>query len=42
LTPPEGKPDYDPKDDLHTLESMWIERLQPFGDRGYMCRPATR
>ena len=28
LTPPEGQPDYDPKDDLRVLESMWIERLQ--------------
>lgn len=38
LTPPEGKPDYDPTDDLRVLEAMWIERLQPFDDRGYLKR----
>jgi hypothetical protein len=36
---PEGQPDYDPTDDLKVLESMWIERLQPFDDRGYNRRP---
>jgi hypothetical protein len=28
LAPPEGQPDYDAKDDLRVLESMWMERLQ--------------
>ena len=36
LTLPEGKPDYDPADDLRLLESLWLDRLQPYGDRGYM------
>ena len=38
LAPPEDQPGYDPKDDLRTLEQLWRERLQPFGDRGYMKR----
>ena len=39
---PAGQPDYDPSDDLKVLESMWIERLQPFDDRGYNRRTMTR
>ena len=38
LAPPEDQPGYDPTDDLRTLEQLWRERLQPFGDRGYMKR----
>ena len=33
---PEGRPEYDPADDLRLLESLWLDRLQPYGDRGYM------
>jgi hypothetical protein len=40
LTPPEGRPDYDPADDLCVLEALWLERLEPYGERGYMRRPA--
>lgn len=29
------KPDYDYGHDLQTLEAMWLEKLQPFGERGY-------
>ena len=39
---PDDKPDYDPTDDLRVLESMWLDRLQPFGDRGYGQRPASK
>jgi hypothetical protein len=42
LTTPEDKPDYDPTDDLRVLEALWLERLEPFGERGYMPRPAPR
>lgn len=38
LAQPE-EPDYDPADDLRTLEAMWIETLQPFGERGYNHPP---
>lgn len=27
--------DYDPSDDLRTLEALWLEKLSPFGERGY-------
>ena len=39
---PEGQPEYDPTDDLKVLESMWLERLQPFDERGYNRRPVAR
>lgn len=39
---PDGQPEYDPADDLAVLEALWIDRLQPFGDRGYGQRPAAR
>lgn len=32
---PNDDPRYDYSDDLTLLEEMWIEKLQPFGDRGY-------
>ncbi len=38
LTPAED-PDRDPADELRVLEELWIERLAPFGARGYN-RPA--
>jgi group I intron endonuclease len=34
LEPKEGV-GYDYTDDLITLEELWIEKLQPFGERGY-------
>jgi hypothetical protein len=27
--------DYDPSADLKALEQMWLEKLSPYGDRGY-------
>ena len=38
LTPPE-RPDYNPKDDLKALEALWLDRLSPFGERGYNPEP---
>lgn len=34
LTPPET-PGWDPTDDLHALEALWLEKLQPFEPAGY-------
>jgi len=34
LTPKED-PKYDYKSDLAFLEELWLEKLQPYGDRGY-------
>jgi len=28
-------PDFDIKDELTLLEQIWLEKLQPFGERGY-------
>ena len=39
LTVPPDQPGYDPADDLRVLETLWLERLQPFGERGYMDEP---
>jgi hypothetical protein len=39
LTAPEDAPTYDPADDLAVLEALWLERLQPFGERGYHPPP---
>lgn len=33
--PVPDEPGYDPSADLRTLEAMWIEKLSPFGERGY-------
>lgn len=40
LEAPDGQPDYDPTEDLKLLEAMWLERLQPFDERGYNRRSA--
>ncbi len=39
LTVPD-RPGYDPSDDLRALEQLWLDKLSPFGDRGYNRRPA--
>lgn len=36
--PARDEPGYDPADDLAVLEALWLERLQPYGERGYMAR----
>ena len=35
LLEPVDDPTYDPAEDLHVLEELWIEKLSPFGDKGY-------
>ena len=32
---PRDDPDDDPRADLAALEHMWIDKLEPFGERGY-------
>jgi hypothetical protein len=41
LTPPE-RPDYDPSADLRALEEIWLDKLSPFGERGYNAKPKRR
>ena len=33
---------YDYKSDLETLEDLWLEKLQPFGEKGYNERKMSR
>jgi len=33
---------YDYKSDLETLEDLWLEKIQPFGEKGYNQRKKTR
>jgi hypothetical protein len=35
---PKQDPEYDHTDDLLTLEEMWLEKLQPFHEKGYNKR----
>jgi hypothetical protein len=42
LKVPDDAPDYDPADDLAVLESLWLDRLEPFEDKGYMKRPRDK
>lgn len=32
---PRDTPDYDPTEDLQALEQLWLEKLAPFGAKGY-------
>lgn len=32
---PSDEPGYDPAADLRTLEALWLEKLSPYGERGY-------
>lgn len=36
------RPDADPATDLRVLELMWLEKLAPYGERGYNPVPAGR
>lgn len=44
LEPVEPRPDqdYDYRADLETLEDMWLEKLEPYDDKGYNERKKTR
>ncbi len=35
-------PNFNLKDELTLLEQIWVERLQPFGERGYNTSPNIR
>jgi hypothetical protein len=37
--PPSDRPSYDPSGDLKALEELWLEKLAPFGERGYNRPP---
>ncbi|HKI78091.1 MAG TPA: GIY-YIG nuclease family protein [Ignavibacteriaceae bacterium] len=32
---PKEDPDYNYSEDLKVLEELWLEKLQPYGDKGY-------
>jgi len=36
------EPGYQPADDLKELLDMWMEKLSPYGDRGYHTMPKGR
>jgi len=38
LKPPDNS-SYDPFPDLKALEELWLDRLSPFGDKGYNTKP---
>jgi hypothetical protein len=35
-------PNFNLKDELTLLEEIWLEKLQPFGERGYNASPKIR
>jgi hypothetical protein len=39
---PRDEPGFSVEDELTLLEQIWLERLQPFGDRGYNLGPIRR
>lgn len=39
LKPPADTPQWDPTEDLRELEKLWLEKLAPFGERGYNTQP---
>jgi hypothetical protein len=39
---PRDDPNYDYKADLEFLEDLWLEKLEPYGDKGYNERKKTR
>jgi hypothetical protein len=38
---PLDDPNYDPAEDLRFLEALWIEKLKPYGDKGYNKAPGN-
>jgi len=40
--PPRADSNYNYAADVNTLEDLWLEKLQPFGDNGYNDRKMTR
>lgn len=40
VLPPSKEPGADPKEELAVLESLWLDRLRPYGEAGYNAPPA--
>jgi GIY-YIG catalytic domain len=40
--PPRDDVNYDYKADLETLEYLWLEKLEPYGEKGYNEKKRTR
>ena len=40
VLPPQEEPGTDPKEELRVLESLWLERLRPYGEAGYNASPS--
>ena len=40
--PPRESSAYDYKEDLEVLEDLWLEKLEPYGEKGYNERKKTR
>jgi len=40
--PERDNPNYDYSSDLETLEDLWLEKLEPYGESGYNERKKTR
>jgi group I intron endonuclease len=38
---PATDPNYDSVEELHVLEELWLEKLSPFGDKGYNKPPLS-
>ncbi|MBI1817474.1 MAG: GIY-YIG nuclease family protein [Deltaproteobacteria bacterium] len=39
--PPVEDKSHDYREDLNTLESLWLDKLRPYGDAGYNTPPTT-
>lgn len=39
---PRAEPDWNPSDELRVLELLWLEKLSPFGPRGYNVEPQRK
>ena len=42
LSPPADDPGYDPRAELRVLEALWLEKLRPWGGRGYNAAPKLK
>lgn len=40
--PPRSEPGYDHSADLEVLEDIWLEKLEPYGEKGYNEKKKTR
>ena len=42
ITPPRDNPAFDARAELEFMEKLWLQDLQPFGERGYNVRKLSR